>query len=348
MEEYAGPYDAARLAASLGVPFDAIHKLDGNENPYGASPRVNEALANYRYYHLYPDTEQEAMRGWIGEYAGIGPEHLLVGNGSDELIDLLMKAYLDPGDEVMDFPPSFGMYSFEAQHFAAPLVKVERDERFEVDPERAVAALTPRTKLIILTSPNNPTGNPLPPETVARLLASGRIVIVDEAYLEFSRSQSLIPWVPQHENLVVLRTFSKWAGLAGLRIGYAAMPLSMIRQMWKIKQPFSINAAAVEAVRVSLEDREHLLQNCLHIVAERERLFRELQRIDYLRPYPSEANFILCDVLGREASELRNTLAQQAILVRYYRTPRLKNCVRFSVGKPFDTDALLAALRNLA
>ena len=347
MREYSPPEDAQRLAKRLGVPLKAIHKLDGNENPYGASPRVCQTLASFAGYHLYPDSEQEAIRGWIGSYAQIDPAHIVVGNGSDEVIDLLMKAFLDPGDEVMDFPPSFGMYSFLAQQYAAPVVEVERDDRFEIDPERALAALTPRTRLIILTTPNNPTGNSLPRSTLLALLETGRIVVIDEAYLEFSCCPSLISEVVEHPNLIVLRTFSKWAGLAGLRVGYGVMPLPIIRQVWKLKPPFSLNVAAVEAVRVSIEDRGLLFENCRKIVAERRRLLQELGGVSFLRPYPSDANFVLCDVLDRDAFELRQALAERGILVRYYRTARLRNSIRISVGKPPDTDAVLAALRSL-
>jgi histidinol-phosphate aminotransferase len=237
------------------------------------------------------------------------------------------------------------MYAFNAQQYDAGVIAVPRDERFEIDPAQAFAALTPRTKIIILTSPNNPTGNRLPPEIVTDLLETGRLVVVDEAYVEFSTG-TLASWVAKYDNLVVLRTFSKWAGLAGLRIGYGILPKPVARQLWKLKPPFSVNQAAVVAVRESLLDREYLLDNCRKIVAERERLLAELPRIEYIRPYPSDANFILCDILGRDALELKHALKQRGIMVRYYRTERLKNFLRFSIGTPEQDDVLLAALRE--
>lgn len=347
MAEYSGPQNVEELAREIGVVPEQIAKLDGNENAYGPTPRIFEALAEFNAYHLYPDAEQRHIREWIGEYVGLGPEHVMAGNGADELIDLLMRAYLDPGDEVIDFPPSFGMYAFGAQQYDARVVAVERDERFELDPERALAAIGPRTKIVILTSPNNPSGNRLPPEQITPLLESGRLVIVDEAYIEFS-SGSIVDWVPRHDNLVVLRTFSKWAALAGLRIGYALLPHAVARHLWKLKPPFNINQAAVVAVRESLRDRHYLLANCRKIVAERERLLAELPACDFLKPYPSEANFLLCDVLGRDAPQLRDALRQRGIMVRHYNTPRLRNSLRISVGKPEHHDRLLAALRELA
>jgi histidinol-phosphate aminotransferase len=345
LAEYSGPEDAFQLAKRLGLSVDRIVKLDGNENPYGPSPLVRSALSSFDGYHFYPDAEQTELREWIGEYVGIQPDYVMAGNGADELIDLLMKAYLDPGDELIDFPPSFGVYAFNAQQYDARVIKVERDERFEVDPAHAMAALTARTKIVMLTSPNNPTGNRLPSETVSELLKSGRLVVVDEAYMEFS-SGTLAHWVPRYDNLVVLRTFSKWAGLAGLRIGYGLLPTPVSRHLWKLKPPFNVNQAAVVAVRESLKDRDYLLENCRKIVQERQRLLAELAAVGYLKPYPSEANFILCDVLGRDAFELQRSLKDRGILVRWYGTPRLRNCVRITVGTPEQGDALLTALRQ--
>jgi histidinol-phosphate aminotransferase len=346
MEAYHGPLDDEQLAEELGIPLSEIVKLDANENPYGPTPRLRVALAAFDRYQLYPDAEQRSLRRWIGSYVGIDPELVMAGNGADEMIDLLMRAFLDPGDELMDFPPSFGMYAFNAQHYDARVVVVERDARFDIDPARAAAAVTPRTKILMVTSPNNPTGNTVPPATIRALLETGRVVVVDEAYVEFS-SGSFASWVPKYENLVVLRTFSKWAGLAGLRIGYALVPAGIARQLWKLKPPFSVNQAAVVAVRESLLDQERLLENCQKIVAERERLLGRLVEVPYLRPYPSQANFILCDVVGRDALELQLALRRRGILIRHYGSARLQNSIRISVGTPAQDDVLLAALEQL-
>jgi histidinol-phosphate aminotransferase len=346
MEEYSGPVDVNALAERLGVPVQDIAKLDGNENPYGLSPRVAEALASGEAYQFYYDADQTDLRRWISQYAGLPPEYVLAGNGADELIDLLMKAYLDPGDEVLDFQPSFGMYAFNAQQYDAGVVVVQRDERWEIDVDQALAALTPRTKIVILTSPNNPTGNLLPHDTIRALLASGRLVIVDEAYMEFSNGQTVTPWVPKYDNLVVLRTFSKWAGLAGLRIGYGLLPNAVARHLWKLKPPFNVNQAAVIAVRETLRDREYLMANVRKLIAERERLLVELSKLDFIKPYPSQANFILCEIVGREARALKDALEARGILIRHYSTPRIANCLRISIGRPDQNDLLLRVLRE--
>jgi histidinol-phosphate aminotransferase len=153
--------------------------------------------------------------------------------------------------------------------------------------------------------------------------------------------------VPHHNNLIVLRSFSKWAGLAGLRLGYGAFPLNLIQHLWKIKQPYNVNVAAQVAGIASLEDREYLLGNVHRLVEERERMASLLRTIPYLQPYPSYANFILCKVLGRDAFEIKQKLAERGILIRYYHTPGLTDHVRFSVGRPEDTECVIQALREL-
>jgi len=347
MEEYSPPEDAQRLARRLGLPLERIVKLDANENPYGCSPRVPEALARFTAYHLYPDPDQEEVRDMVARYACVPSEHIMLGNGSDELIDLIMRMYLDPGDEVLTFSPTFGMYAYNAQHFDARVVDVPRGPAFEVDVDAAIAAIGPRTKLIILASPNNPTGNLVSREEIDRLLATGLPVLVDEAYAEFA-GDTLADKVPEIDNLIVLRTFSKWAGLAGLRVGYGVLPRPVARYLWKLKPPFNVNLAAVVAVRESLKDVDYLMGNVRKLIQERERLYRGLAALPFLRAYPSRANFVLCDLTSGDAVRVREALAQRGILVRYYRTPRLANALRFTVGLPDHTDILLAALRDIA
>jgi histidinol-phosphate aminotransferase len=350
---YAGPDDPEHLATRLGRPVESIIKLDANENPYGASPLVQEMLSTFGGYSVYPDADQRSARAALADYAGVAADSLILGNGADELIDLLMRAYLDPGDELIDFPPSFAMYAFNAQLQDARVVSVPRDERFQIDVEAALRAISPRTKLILLTSPNNPTGTVMPTADVRRILETGYLVVLDEAYFEFADAdgqgfESMIGAVAQFPNLVVLRTFSKWAGLAGLRLGYGAFPAQVSEHLWKLKPPFNVNVAALVAMRAALEDRAHLLGTVKTIVAERDRLLADLPKTRIVRPHPSRANFMLCEVNGMDGLELRDRLADEGILVRHYGTPRLRNCIRISVGRPEQNDILLATLSRIA
>ncbi len=345
MEEYVPISTPEALAEKLGLRPDQIVKLDGNENPYGPSPRVATALAEFASYHRYPDPWQGETRALLSGYIGAPAASLMLGMGSDELIDTLMRVYLEPGDEVIDLPPTFGMYGFSSQICGARAVQVPRDEEYEIDLAGVEKALTDRTHMIFVASPNNPSGNVATRGQVERLLATGRLVVVDEAYAEFSTT-TLVPLVAEHPNLVVLRTFSKWAGLAGLRVGYGVFPEGVLRQMWKIKQPYNLNVAAQVAVRESLRDLDRLRANVKRIVEERERLRRELSALGFLRVYPSEANFLLCDVLEGSGVEIVEFLAARGIIIRYFKKPRLLNSVRFSVGLPEHTDSIVAALRE--
>lgn len=345
MEEYVPISTPEALAEKLGLHPDQIIKLDGNENPYGCSPRVPKALAEFASYHRYPDPWQRETRSLLSHYIGAPAESLMLGTGSDELIDTLLRLYLEPGDEVVDLPPTFGMYPFSTQVCGGRVVQVPRVEQFEMDLSGVERAITDRTRAIFVASPNNPTGNVVAQEQVERLLATGRLVVVDEAYAEFS-STTLVPLVAEYPNLVVLRTFSKWAGLAGLRVGYGVFPQEVLRQLWKIKQPYNLNLAAQVAVRESLLDVEWLRGNVRRIVEERERLRSELSSLGFLRVYPSQANFLLCDVLEGSAEEIVESLAARGIIVRYFRKPRLLNSLRISVGLPEHTDIVVTALRE--
>ena len=350
-----------------------IIKLDGNENPYGCSPKVPEALANYPYYHIYPDPEQRILRQALEKYTGLSSKYLICGSGSDELIDLILRLFLEPGDKVINCPPTFGMYPFSTDVCGGKVVDVPRSEDFNLDMMGIKRALTEKAKVIFVASPNNPTGNTITKQEIVELVDTGKIVVVDEAYFEFS-NVTMADLVPDYPNLIVLRTFSKWAGLAGLRIGYGFFPIEMVNYLMKIKQPYNINVAAQAAVLASLADIDFLRGNIEKIVTERERLFTKLKELDWLRPYPSGGNFILCLLQYRSetlaschsesekqpknlAQEKRSEesqakiiwqqLCQKGIFIRYFDTPRLKDYLRMSVGKPEDTDALIEALRSL-
>ncbi|MFQ5578914.1 MAG: histidinol-phosphate transaminase [Anaerolineae bacterium] len=335
------------LSARLGIPAADIIKLDANENPYGPSPRAVEAVAHFPHMHIYPDPESGQLRQALGEYTGLSPDYLLVGHGADELIDLLMRLFISPGDSIINCPPTFGMYPFDAAVNGARVVNVFRRADFSLNLPAIQAALerVPRPKLLFIATPNNPDGLPLAEATLQRLLKLPLVVILDEAYVEFC-GHSFIRRVAEHPNLVVLRTFSKWAGLAGLRVGYGAFPPPIINQLWKIKQPYNVNVAGQAAALASLNDRAYLQQNVAKIIAARDAFAQELAHIPWLRPYPSRANFILARVAGKEAAAVKDALARQGIL-RHYRSARLQDHLRVSIGTPAHMARLLKGLHAL-
>src|SRR5260221_12892581 len=238
------------LSARIGREPLQIVKLDANENPYGPLPVVREALEKMEFPHIYPDPESRALRKSLSTFTGIGAEYLLAGSGADELIDLLMRVFLDPNDCILSCPPTFGMYSFDAELNAARCIEVPRNADFSLDLKAIKKAVEEhKPKLLFVTSPNNPDGSLIPSDVMDELLSLPTLVVLDEAYIEFAGenfgvSLSRIREVPARGNLIVLRTFSKWAGLAGLRIGYGAFPLWLMPTLWKSKQPYNVNVAA--------------------------------------------------------------------------------------------------------
>jgi histidinol-phosphate aminotransferase len=335
------------LSARLGRAPEAIVKLDANENPYGPSPRVRAALGALPFPHIYPDPEATALRAALAADTGVAAENLLAGAGADDLIDLVMRVFLEPGDSIIDCPPTFGMYSFDAAINGAQVVRVARREDFSVDVDAIAGMFQARApKLIFVTSPNNPDGSVMDDESLQRLLELPAVVVLDEAYIEF-HGPSRLAWVIERDNLIVLRTFSKRAGLAGIRVGYGAFPSALMPYMWKVKQPYNVSAAASTAAIAALEDSAYMADVVARLTAERDRMAALLAGIPYLRPYPSRANFILCRVIGRDAREVKLGLEERGILVRYFNKPGLRDCIRISAGKPEHTDALMAALQSL-
>ncbi|MHB8576913.1 MAG: histidinol-phosphate transaminase [Dehalococcoidia bacterium] len=335
------------LSARLGIAPERIAKLDGNENPYGPSPLVLERLSKFRDYNIYPDPDQRQLREALSRHLGVGTEYLIAGAGSDELIQLLVSVFLAPGDTALDLVPTFGMYSFETDVAGGRSVPVQRRADFTVDLAAVAEAIDERARLIFATSPNNPTGNLLSAAELDGLLELGLPVVVDEAYIEFAASESYVSLVPARQNLIVLRTFSKWAGLAGLRVGYAAMAPALAEVLFRVRQPYSINVAAEVASVASLEDAATLMQRVRLLIAERERLFHALEDVSYLQPLPSETNFILCNVLRGSARQIRDRLREFGVFIRYFDRPLLQNCIRISVGLPHHTDQVRDALTKI-
>jgi histidinol-phosphate aminotransferase len=334
------------LSRRAELPSSKVIKLDGNENPYGCSPKVYQALATYPYYHNYPDPEQMELRMTLEKYTGLSRQHIVCGMGSDELIDLILRLFLKPGDEVINCPPTFGMYPFSTDVCGGKVVDVPRTADFTLDMVGIKKVLTGKTKAIFIASPNNPTGDTATAKEIMELVQTGKIVVVDEAYFEFSDA-TMANMVPSYPNLIVLRSFSKWAGLAGLRIGYGFFPVEIAGYLMKIKQPYNVNAAAQAAVLASLADMEYLRTNVTRILTERGRLFSKLKELDWLKPYPSRGNFVLCSLPEGKAEETWQKLRKKGVFVRYFDTSRLKDCLRISVGKPEDTNALVRALEEV-
>jgi histidinol-phosphate aminotransferase len=336
------PYIASAVAID---DLEHIVKLDANENPYGPSPKALAALANTRHWNRY--ATQDELRPAIARYVGVDAAHIVVGNGADEMIDLIQRIFLDRDEAIVNCSPSFEMYGKYTLVNGVLVINVPRRGDFSIDVDAIERVMAQQAaKMIFVANPNNPDGGILTRAQIERLLMLPALVVLDEAYAEFG-AESSVERVPTQPNLVVLRTFSKWAGLAGLRIGYCVAPQKIADQIMRTKSPYNVNMAAIVAVRASLEDQDYLLANVRRIIAERERLFAALMRVKFLQPLPSHANFILCRMIGCSAHNVRDALAARSILIRAFGMPRLRDFVRISVGTPEQDEVLVRALTEI-
>ena len=310
--------------------------LDANENPYNAP------------YNRYPDPMQWTLKARISEIKGVPVASIFLGNGSDEPIDLLLRAFCEPGKEKMlTTDPTYGMYQVAAEVNNVACVKVPLRDDFSLDLPALLARIDDATKLIYLCSPNNPTGNSLGHDVIREVLRRFRgIVVVDEAYIDFSAGPSFLREMGEWPNLVVLQTLSKAWGCAAIRLGMAFASPEIIGVLNKIKYPYNVNLLTQEkALELLDEDRMH--RQLAQILQERTRLCRDLSAIPLVRRiYPTDANFLLVDV--GDADGVYHKLVEEGIIVRNRnRVTLCRGCLRITVGTPEEDDKLLAALRNM-
>lgn len=335
-----------QIALRLGIPESEIIKLDANENPYGVAPEVLEELGKAKYLSIYPDPAQKAVRQSIADYVGCTAENIVAGAGADELIDLICRLVLNPGDKVLTFSPTFSYYKHVVELNGGKLVDVERDADYSINADGLSGIDLEGIKVVLLCSPNNPPGNMLEEEVLNFFLAKDMLVVVDEAYYEFSRS-TYAGRIKKHNNLIVLRTFSKCFGLAGLRVGYGIMSTVLQEAIMKIKPPYSVNMAAEVALRVCMEKKAIFASQVDTMIATRDWVIEELKKCYDLEVYPSHSNFILMRIKTASASELRDAMEQKGILLRYFNTPQLQNHLRVSVGTKEQMDRFLSEFLGL-
>jgi histidinol-phosphate aminotransferase len=312
--------------------------IDANENSLG-SPLV-------RWYNRYPDPHQLKLKEKISAIKGIAPEHIFLGNGSDEAIDILFRAFCEPGqDEVIICPPTYGMYEVSANINNVNIQRVPLTTGYQLNLPALEEAVSSRTKIIWLCSPNNPTGNSLDRADVEMLLNNfPGLVVIDEAYINFSRQKSFIQELPDYPNLVVMQTLSKAWGLAALRLGMAFASQAIIQIMDKVKPPYNINEPAQELALNALEEVGQVNDMIRIIVHERDRLAEALPQIPMVEQvYPSDANFLL--VKMQHARQVYEYLLDRGIVVRdRSRTPGCEGCLRITIGTPAENNLLWQAL----
>jgi histidinol-phosphate aminotransferase len=330
------PYSSARDEFT----GEASVYLDANENSFG-SPLT-------KWYNRYPDPLQIKVKEKLSVIKGVPVENIFIGNGSDECIDILLRAFCEPGvDNIIICPPTYGMYEVSANINNVTIKKVPLTVNFQLNLPAIEAAIDDHTKIIFLCSPNNPTGNSLNREDVEMILNNYYgIVAIDEAYINFSRFRSLTQELNEYPNLVVMQTLSKAWGLAALRVGMTFASEEIIQVMNKIKPPYNINQASQELALQALEQVDQVNAMIREIVEQRELLAKALSELLLVQKiYPSDANFLLVQVVN--ARDIYYYLRDKGIVVRDRSKVELcEGCLRITVGTPAENETLLKTLRT--
>ncbi|WP_295791388.1 histidinol-phosphate transaminase [Mucilaginibacter sp.] len=330
------PYSSARDE----YQGEASVFLDANENAFG-SPLEQQ-------YNRYPDPLQFEVKKRLSQIKGVPPRNIFLGNGSDEAIDILFRSFCNPGvDNVILVPPTYGMYQVSANINDIAVKNVPLTEEFQLNLEGIAEAIDEHTKLIFICSPNNPTGNSIDRTDVETLLANfSGIVVVDEAYINFSRQKTFIQELTEYANLVVLQTLSKAWGLAGLRVGMAFASEEIIEVMNKVKPPYNINEASQQLALQALGNIEQINSWIKEALIQRDNLVLGLKHFDFVVDiYPSDANFIL--VKTTDANGIYNYLVDKGIIVRNRSKVELcEGCLRITVGTAAENNILLETLQN--
>ena len=347
------PYEPGKpieeLERELGI-HNAI-KLASNENPLPPSDRVQRAiLAALNHLNRYPDGSGFYLRQALAKKHGASPDQIVLGNGSNELIELLVRAFLRPGDEAVVPHPSFVVYPMIVQAAGGVRVMVMLKEH-RLDLEAMARAITPMTKVVFIANPNNPTATIVTADEVERFMTrvpERTIVVFDEAYIEFALGPDFpdtLNYVKQGRKVAVLRTFSKAASLAGLRVGYGVADADAIALMNRIRQPFNVNSLAQAAALAALEDDGHILECVRMIEAGRHFLYDEFKTLG-VQYVPARANFILVDV-GRSAADIYQKLLHEGVIVRPMTPFEMETALRITVGTPEENRKLVKALRRV-
>jgi histidinol-phosphate aminotransferase len=347
------PYEPGKpveeLERELGI-HDAI-KLASNENPLAPSDRVQKAIIDaLPTLNRYPDGSGYYLRQALARKHGVTADHIVLGNGSNELIELIVRTFLRPGDEAVVPHPSFVVYPMIVQAAGGIRVMVMlRDYR--IDLEAMARAITPMTKIVFVANPNNPTATIVTGDEVSHFMSKvpeRTIVVFDEAYTEFAQGPDFpdtLEHISQGRKVMVLRTFSKAASLAGLRIGYGVADPDAVALMNRIRQPFNVNSLGQVAALAALEDESHTLECVRMIEAGRHYLYDEFNAIG-VKYVPSRANFILVDI-GRSASDVYQRLLKEGVIVRPLTSFGMESALRITVGTPQENRRLIKALRKV-
>ena len=327
-------------------------KLNTNENPYPPAPEVLAALAQIAPDALrrYPPPSADALRARAAQVHGVAPDNVVAVNGGDELLRLALTTFVEPGAPIGVVEPSYSLYPVLAQIHGSPVVQADAPEDYSLPSGLAAQMNAAGVQLLLIVNPHAPSGQLVRAGELEALAASFRgVLLVDEAYIDFvdpELEHDLVPALARHENLLLLRTFSKGYSLAGLRTGYGLGASSLIAPMlWKTRDSYNLDAIAQRLAETALARRDYSAETWRKVRSERTRVSEALRALGYRVP-PSQTNFVLAEVpTGQEAPALQQKLEAAGILVRYFAAPRLDRSLRITIGTPEQNDRLLAALR---
>ncbi|HBY57267.1 MAG TPA: histidinol-phosphate transaminase [Candidatus Atribacteria bacterium] len=343
------PYDPHQ------VPYKI--KLNANENPYGLPGEIIEEIlrkAKKLEYSRYPDANSEKLSELISSFWGLTRDNIIIGNGSDELIDYLIKAFSEKGRRAITTAPSFAMYKIYSIVNNTNFVEIPLDQNnFSLNEDGILEeAKKEDSSLVFIAYPNAPTGNYFAKDKIIKIIEeSGCLVVVDEAYYEFG-GKTFAPLISRYNNLAILRTFSKAYSLAGLRVGYLLSNPEIINEVKKVKSPFNVNIFSQLAAQIVYENKEILKGSIKKIIEERERLINRINKILFFKAHPSQTNFVLVEVGSKENADLvYNSLLEQGILVQTVSDPVFSSSryfLRITVGSKEENDILLKELENIS
>ena len=330
------PYSSARDEFQ-GNSDDMVF-LDANENPFENG--VNR----------YPDPQQRTLKSLLSTIKGVTQQNILLGNGSDEVLDLIYRTFCEPNqDNIITLPPTYGMYSVLANINAIEIKSVQLDADFQPKVEDILDVANSNSKLLFLCSPNNPTGNSFEVKSIERLIDEFKgIVVIDEAYIDFSNKESWTSRLNEFSNLIITQTLSKAHGMAGIRLGICYASEEIISVLNRIKPPYNVNILTQQKAISQLEQQELTQNQVTNILKERDLLITKLESVDYIsKIYPSDANFVLVEV--DDANKRYDQLIDKGIVIRNRTTqPGCENCLRFTIGTPKENRTLIDTLKSIS
>jgi len=335
MDEYKPPLEGRR----------GLLRLDFNENTVGPSPRVLEALKNMTDEDLAAYPEYSKFKKKLAAYLEVDVSNLVLTNATDEAISVVMQTYIDPGDEVIVPVPTFAMFRFYAQVAGAKITEVLYKNDLGFPAKKVLNKITKKTKLVILCNPNNPTGTSIDRKDIIKILEKGCIVLIDEAYSQFSEETS-IDLIEKYPNLIVIQTFSKAFGLGGLRLGYIVSNTEIIKDISRAASPYSVNTAAITCATAALDDKRYMEWYKNDVMDGKKYVYNAFKKLR-IKTYPTNGNFFIAK-FGSKNKEIVDGLRERGILIRDRSSyPLLSGCSRITIGTKKQMQQLVDAIKDL-